>query len=100
MTALAGIDMLNPAVQAQLRGNGANSWIGWPDSPRIEALRDEWFQAPTLEAQQATARAIQLQAFQDVPYLPVGQYFQATAYRRDLTGVLKGLPLFWNVKRG
>jgi peptide/nickel transport system substrate-binding protein len=99
MTALAGIDMLNPAVQAQLRGNGANSWIGWPDSPRIEQLRDEWFQAPTLEAQQAAARAIQLQAFQDVPYLPVGQFSQLTAYSRKLSDVPRGYALFWSVRK-
>ena len=99
MTALAGIDMLNPAVQAQLRGNGANSWIGWPDSPRIEQLRDAWFQAPTLEAQQDAARQIQLQAFQDVPYLPVGQFSQLTAYSRKLSNVPRGYALFWNVKK-
>ncbi len=99
MTALAGIDMLNPAVQAQLRGNGANSWIGWPDSPKIEALRSEWFHAPDLAGQQAAGRAIQLQAFRDVPYLPVGQFTQSTAYSRTLDGVLGGYALFWNVRR-
>ena len=58
-----------------------------------------WFDAPDAAAQKDIGRQIQLQAFQDVPYLPVGQYFQATAYRRDITNVLKGLPLFWNVRR-
>ena len=99
MTALAGIDMLNPAVQAQLRGNGANSWIGWPDSPRLEALRNDWFNASDLDAQKAIARQIQTQAFIDVPYLPVGQFSQATAYSRKLTNVLKGYALFWNVRK-
>jgi len=32
-------------------------------------------------------------------YLPCGQYFQPTAYRRDLEGMLTGLPLFWNLRR-
>jgi len=28
-------------------------------------------------------------------------YYQPTAYRRNLTGILKGQPpLFWNVRRG
>jgi len=99
MTALAGIDMLNPAVQAQLRGNGANSWIGWPDSPKLEALRNEWFHAPNREAEQAAGRRIQEQAFEDVPYLPMGQFSQATAYNRKLSGVLRGYALFWNLKK-
>ena len=42
---------------------------------------------------------IQAQAFQDVPYLPVGQYFQPWAYRRGVSGVLKGIPMFWSVQR-
>ena len=99
MTALAGTDMMNPAVQAALRGNGENSWIGWPDSPRVEQLRNEWFDAPDLAAQKRIAREIQLQAFQDVLYLPAGQFSQATAYSRKLTGMLKGYALFWNLRK-
>jgi peptide/nickel transport system substrate-binding protein len=40
-----------------------------------------------------------VQAFQDVPILPLGLYYQPAAYRADLTGMLKGLNLFTNVKR-
>jgi peptide/nickel transport system substrate-binding protein len=95
----AGVDMFNPGVHQSLRGHGQQAWFGWPTIPRIEELRQAWFDAPNLEGQQAVARQIQQVAFQEVPYLPLGQYFQATAYRRGLTGVLKGLPLFWNVQR-
>ena len=42
---------------------------------------------------------MQRQAFEDVPYIPTGQLFTPVAYRSDLTGVLKGLPAFWNVRR-
>ncbi len=95
----AGVDMVNPGVQQALRGHGQAAWFGWPTAPRLEELRNAWFAAPDLAAQQDIARQIQLQAFQDVPYLPLGQYFQAWAYRRGLTGILKGLPMFWNVQR-
>ncbi|HWL83626.1 MAG TPA: ABC transporter substrate-binding protein [Roseomonas sp.] len=95
----AGIDMINPGVQQALRGNGQAAWFGWPTAPKLEELRNAWFEAPDLAAQKEIARKIQLQAFDDVPYLPVGQYFQAWAYRRNITGVLKGLPMFWNVQR-
>ena len=96
----AGVDMFNPGVHQSLRGHGAQAWFGWPSIPRLEELRAAWFEAPDLDAQKRVAREIQQVAFQEVPYLPLGQYFQATAYRRGLTGVLKGLPLFWNVQRG
>jgi peptide/nickel transport system substrate-binding protein len=96
----AGVDMFNPGVHQSLRGHGQAAWFGWPTIPRIEELRAAWFEAPDLAAQQRIARDIQAAAFQEVPYLPLGQYFQATAYRRGITGVLKGLPLFWNAQRG
>ena len=95
----SGVDMFNPGVHQSLRGHGAQAWFGWPTIPRIEELRVAWFEAADLDAQKRIARDIQQVAFQEVPYLPLGQYFQATAYRRGLTGVLKGLPLFWNVQR-
>ncbi|MCQ4160763.1 ABC transporter substrate-binding protein [Roseomonas sp. GC11] len=95
----AGVDMANPGVQQALRGHGQAAWFGWPTAPKLEELRTAWFDAPDLAAQQEIAKQIQLQAFQDVPYLPLGQYFQAWAYRRNLTGVLKGLPMFWNVQK-
>ncbi|MBR0664230.1 ABC transporter substrate-binding protein [Roseomonas hellenica] len=95
----SGLDMFNPGVHQSLRGHGQQAWFGWPSIPRLEELRNAWFEAPDLAAQQAIARQIQETALQEVPYLPLGQYFQATAYRRGITGVLKGLPLFWNVQK-
>jgi len=43
---------------------------------------------------------MQEQALQDVPYLPLGSYYQPVAYKADLTGVAKGLVQFTGVKRG
>jgi peptide/nickel transport system substrate-binding protein len=98
-TSWSGLDMINPAGHVFLRGNGKAATVGWPTSPRIEALRDAWFLAPDLAAQQALARQIQLQAFQDVPYIPLGQYRMPTAYQKNLTGILHGNPVFWNIRR-
>jgi peptide/nickel transport system substrate-binding protein len=98
-TSWNGLDMLTPAGHVFLRGNGRAASPGWPTSPRIEELRDAWFKAPDQAAQQAICREIQLQAFVDVPYIPLGQYFTPTAYRANLTGVLAGTPVFWNIRR-
>lgn len=98
-TVLVGSDLLNPGGHYVLRGQGAQGFFGWPDSPRIEALRQAWFDAPDEAAQKAICQDIQRQAMQDVPYYPLGQYEQATAYRTDLTGVLDGFATFWNVRR-
>ncbi len=98
-TSFSGLDQFSPANHVGLRGNGKAAWFGWPTAPKLEALREQWFAAHDLAAQQELCRAIQLQAFQDVPYLPLGLYYQPTAHRRDLVGLLHGMPLFWNVER-
>ena len=95
----AGPDNATPAGHTMLRGNGTAGWFGWPDDPTLEALRDDWFMAPDLAAQQATAEAMQRRAFETVPFVPLGQYFQATAYRTGITGVLPGFASFWNVQK-
>jgi len=94
-----GTDMLTPVTHTSLRGNGAKGWAGWPDSPRLEALRRDWMAAGSLAEQQRIAREMQLQAWIDVPYVPLGQNRQPTAYRSDLTGLLQGFPMFWNIRR-
>jgi peptide/nickel transport system substrate-binding protein len=97
----SGLDQWDPAVNSSLRATGRTAGRpGWPDSPRLEALREQWLQAPDLAAQQRLARDIQLQAFEDVPYVPLGQTFAPTAYRSDISGLPTGYALFWNVKRG
>jgi peptide/nickel transport system substrate-binding protein len=83
-----------------IRGSGLSATFGWSSSPRLEALRDAWLQSESDEAHRRLGREMQRQAFLDVPYVPLGQFFQPTAYREDLTGMLKGLPLFWNLRRG
>ncbi len=98
-TIFAGVDQFNPAVHAYLRGNGRDGNIGWPTSARIEDLRNEWLAASDLTAQKKAAEQLQLQAFWDVPYVPLGQWRQPTAHRTDLQGMLTGLPLFWNIRR-
>ena len=94
-----GINQVNPAGHLWLRGNGKDGPPGWSVSPKLEALRDEWFQAKDFAAQQDAARRMQLQAFEDVPYIPLGQSLAPTAYRTNVTGVLNGQPTFWNVRR-
>jgi peptide/nickel transport system substrate-binding protein len=99
-TSWSGTDQMNPVGHVFLRGNGTDATVGWPTSPKLEALRQAWLEAPDLAGQQAVARELQQQAFVDVPYIPLGQYFAPTAYRADLSGVLDGNPVFWNIKRG
>ena len=94
-----GIDLINPQGHA-FRTNGEKAWFGWPTSERIEALRYAWIDAPDLAAQKKIADEMQRQWFVEVPMLYTGQWVQPTAHRADLTGVLPGFAVFWNVRRG
>ena len=95
-----GFSPMSPAAHGFLRGTGQNALFGWPDSPKIEALRTAWIDAPDLAAQQRLAEQIQLQAFEDVPYIPLGAFYFASAYRSSLSGMVKGgIPMFYNVKK-
>ena len=98
-TAWAGTDHLNPSGHLSLRSNGEQAWFGWPTNAKIEQLRNEWFDAPDVPQQATICAEIQREALQSLPYIPMGQYLQPTAYRSDLAGVLNGFALFWNVKR-
>ena len=98
-TGIAGTEMLNPPGHLNLRADGDAAWVGWPNSPKIEALRTKWLEQPNTPSQFSVAIEIQKQAMIDVPFIPLGLYLQMTAYRRNLAGVLNGFALFWNVHR-
>jgi peptide/nickel transport system substrate-binding protein len=99
LTYFSGLDLLHPAVHLLLRANGTAAWPGWPSLPALEALRDQWMEAPDQASRQAIARRIQAQAFEDLPYIPVGKFIQPTAHRRDLLGMVSGPTAFWNLRR-
>ena len=98
-TSLSGNDLFSPATHLPLRGNGGQGWFGWPTSAKLEALRDEWFDTSDLVGQRRIASEIQAQAFEDVPYFPMGFFYNTSVYRADLAGILHGFPIFWNMRR-
>jgi peptide/nickel transport system substrate-binding protein len=99
-TGWGGDQELNPVTNIWLRGNGQDAAPGWPTSPAIEQLRDRWLREQNPAKQAEICAEIQKQAFDDLPYIPTGQLFAPVAYRADLTGMVNGLPAFWNIRRG
>ena len=98
-TFFAGLDQANPVVHSFLRAVGDGGMFGWPKSDKIEALRQQWLDAPSVDAQKTIAAQIQQQALIDVPYVPLGQYFVATVFQNNVSGILDGPALFWNVTK-
>nr|WP_201451987.1 ABC transporter substrate-binding protein [Rhodovarius lipocyclicus] len=99
LTSFSSPDFLNPAGHFPLRGNGTSAWFGWPTIPKLEELRDAWFDAPDLDTQKRLAREMQRTALDELPFIPIGAYKSATAYRSNLRDRLLGFSIFWNLRR-
>jgi peptide/nickel transport system substrate-binding protein len=98
-TYLGGFGNISPGPNIAIRASGANAWFGWPTDPDMEALRDQWFAAPDLAAQQKICHEMQAHFWQNPSYAPLGMYDQPTAFHKYLTDVHDGWPQFYGVKR-
>ena len=97
-TAFEGTDQSNPAGHLALKSSGPTAFFGWPTDPKIELQRDAWLVASDAD-RPGICRDLQIQAFESVPYIPLGQSFNPTAYLSNLVDLLDGPPKFWNVRR-
>jgi peptide/nickel transport system substrate-binding protein len=90
----------HPYGNPMIRADGLAGFDGWPTSQRIEALRAAWLDAASLDEQKRICTELQMQLWQDVPYVPMGEYWQATAHRKDLVDVIPGcFATFYGVRR-
>lgn len=91
----------NPITLAGHAANGEKGWFGWPEDAKHEQLRDAWVAATDLSSRQAIARQMQENAWNFVPHIYLGQWFEVAAMRSTVDGLI-GLPdlvPFWNVRR-
>jgi peptide/nickel transport system substrate-binding protein len=98
----AGPDILNPVANVSTGGRGKNGgWFGWFEDAKMEELRDKFARATSLDEQKKLAAEVQARVFEQVVYLPLGQYDAPSAWRKSLTGVVEGpaTPVFWNIDK-
>lgn len=98
-TTYSWFEFADPAVNVATRGNGQNATFGWPTAPRLEELRDNWFEAPSDAARKSISEEMQRVAMDELPVMPLGAAFVTTAYNRNLTDRIIALPLFWGIRR-
>ncbi len=90
----------DPVFSTNLRTNGKDAWFGWPSDDKIEAMRNAWMASTDDAERKKLDAALQVRAFEVVPFIPLGQYLPPAAWRSNLSGILKGaLPVFWNVTK-
>jgi peptide/nickel transport system substrate-binding protein len=95
-------DVLNPVVNASTNGRGkTGGWFGWADDPKLEGMRDAFARATSPDEQKKIATDIQKEVYDQVIYIPLGQYQIPSAWRKSLSGVLDGpaTPIFWNIDK-
>jgi peptide/nickel transport system substrate-binding protein len=95
-------DVVDPVVNILVNGKGRNGgWFGWPESARLEALKDQFVRASTPAEQRKIAADIQTVVYDQVIYVPLGQWRGVSAWRKSLSGVLDGpaTPIFWNIDK-
>jgi peptide/nickel transport system substrate-binding protein len=95
-------DVINPIVNFSIGGRGKNGgWFGWAEDAKIEQLKDAFARSGSPEEQKKIAAEIQQEAYDQVIYIPLGQYFGPSSWRTSLNGVLDGpaTPIFWNIDK-
>jgi peptide/nickel transport system substrate-binding protein len=92
-------DLVNPLLNLGIR-TGAAAWIGWPADLTMEELRDRWLDSADAAEQKQLAARIQETALADVLLIPLGRYLQYSAWRSNLSGVLRmNFPVMWNISK-
>jgi peptide/nickel transport system substrate-binding protein len=97
-----GADAVNPIVNVSISGKGKNGgWFGWPEDAKMEAMRDAFARSSSPEEQKKIATDIQKEVYDQVIYIPLGQYRIVSAWWKSLSGVLDGpaTPIFWNIDK-
>jgi len=95
-------DVMNPLVNFSIGGRGKNGgWFGWSEDAKIEKLKDMYARSSSADEQKKIATEIQQEAYDQVTYIPLGQFTVPSAWRKSITGVLDGpaTPIFWNVDK-
>jgi peptide/nickel transport system substrate-binding protein len=92
-------DTVNPLLDARLR-TGDTAFFGWPDDPTMEDLHERWLEASDEVVQKELAERIQETALADVLYVPLGRYVTNSAWRSNVSGILKSnQPVMWNISK-
>jgi peptide/nickel transport system substrate-binding protein len=99
-TSWSGLAVADPGGHFPLRGNGSGAWFGWPTDAKMEAMRDAWLEATDQGSQKQICENMQGYAFEQVPFIPIGQWFYPTAFRTNVTDIVRSPNiLHWSLKK-
>ncbi|RAH97290.1 ABC transporter substrate-binding protein [Acuticoccus sediminis] len=92
-----GVGSASPVTHLGIAA-GETAWFGWPSNEKIEELRIAWGKEPDPEKRAEIMDELQVEMMDYAPFVMLGQYQMPSAWRSNVSGVVKGAVLgFWNV---
>jgi peptide/nickel transport system substrate-binding protein len=100
LTAWVAGDILNPVMMGFMNAGCDKAMFGWPCDKEIESLRDQFARETSPARQKTLAEAAQVRATHYPTHIPLGQWFQPAAVRKNVEGnVAAPVTVFWNVEK-
>ncbi|HEV2956126.1 MAG TPA: ABC transporter substrate-binding protein, partial [Xanthobacteraceae bacterium] len=99
LTSWASVDILDPVATGFLNASCDKAMFGWPCDGELERLRDAFAKETVPARQKAIAEAVALRAAEYPTHIPLGQYVQPVAMRKNVAGLLTGPSIaYWNIE--
>jgi peptide/nickel transport system substrate-binding protein len=99
LTAWVVADVMNPVSAAYVNSGCDKASFGWPCDPEMEKLRDDFARTTDLAKQKQIAEAVQKRNIEITAMIPVGEYVQPIAIRKNVKGLLMApVPVHWNIE--
>jgi peptide/nickel transport system substrate-binding protein len=99
LTAWVTADVMNPVSTGYLNSGCDKALFGWPCDETMEKLRDDFARASDPAKQMDIAEAVQKRNVEITAEIPVGEYLQPLAVRKNVKGLLMApVPVMWNIE--
>lgn len=97
VTSAAQFNVDSPINSTYLGASCGNSLPGWPCDKKLDELRNAWISATDPAERKKLLDEFQVEAYQTLPNLPIGQYSTVFATQKSITHTDKlwGLPNVW-----
>ena len=101
LTAWVAHDIWNPIANAALDTRGeASGWFGWGKDDKIVELRNQFMRETDEAKKKKLADAIQTRAFEVGTHVPLGEYIQPMAARKNISGFfITNGNIYWNLRK-
>lgn len=98
LTSWVSADITNPIFSGFTNAACEKAMFGWPCDAEMEKLRDQFARETDPAKQKAIAEAVQVQNTKVVTHVPLGQWYQPVAMRKNVEGMpVAPAPAFWNI---